>query len=695
MRPGSAAGRLAWFRACSGAALLAAASASAAPPASRPAEAARYAFEVSLGTLTMKDGTRLAATYFKPRPRRKGERFPVLLEMLPYRKDDSFYLRDYPLYAYFARRGFACVGVDVRGTGSSDGPVPDREYSERELDDGVEVIRQLAAEAWSDGNVGMWGISWSGFNAIQVAMRRPPALKAILAVHASDNLFEDSVDYIDGAFHVDAYHLEIHHENGLPRPPDYKLDEAYFKDRFDAYPWFLTYMNHPTDGPFWRQNALRYDYGRLPVPVYLIGGLLDGYRDAVLRILENANVPVKAEIGPWNHAWPNDGEPGPNYEWGVEAVKWWGHWLRGESNGVGMGKSLMLFVRDGHGPDARRRTTPGQWRMEDWPIKRTTWQRFFPSGQHMLAPRAEKESRETLTYAPGFGASAGLWWGEPTGDMRPDDAGSAVFDSPELTEGIEIVGFPRVHLRVSADAPVAHWIARLEDVQPDGTVALVAPGVMSAARHPDPLHPQRLTPGQAVDLAFDLHFTTWTFRPGHRMRLALTNAQFPMLWPTPCAMTATFHLGESTWVEIPAIPFEKRPAPALAAPEPRESRSDARYLECAEWPEGTRVLHQDLVRGLRQYEWEATCRWEIAKRRYRSSERNFYETSERQPGEARFRGDESHRIELPGRLVELRSVLEVHSDARSFYVTFTRRILENEALVREKQWNETIPREFQ
>jgi uncharacterized protein len=650
---------------------------------------------VTLGTLTMPDGTRLAATYFKPRPRRTGERFPVLLEMLPYRKDDSFYLRDYPLYSYFARRGFACVGVDVRGTGSSDGPVPDREYSEHELDDGVEAVRQLAAEPWSNGNVGMWGISWSGFNAIQVAMRQPPALKAILAVHASDNLFEDSVDYIDGAFHVDPYHLEIHHENGLPRPPDYELDEAYFKERFDSYPWFFTYMKRPTDGAFWRRNALRYDYARLRAPIYLIGGLLDGYRDAVVRILEHASVPVKAEIGPWDHAWPNDGEPGPNYEWGAEAERWFGHWLRGDSNGVGMGKSLMVFVRGGHEPDARRRLTPGQWRMEDWPIEHTTWKRFFPTSGHDLAPRAGKEGAAKLAYSPGFGASAGLWWGEPTGDMRPDDAGSLVFDSQELTEPAEIVGFPRVHLRVSADAPVAHWVARLEDVQPDGTVALVTAGVMSASRHPDPLGPERLTPGQAVELAFDLHFTTWTFRPGHRLRLALTNAQFPMLWPTPFAMTATFHLGSATWLEIPAIPFEQRPAPTLVAPQPREARSDAKYLECAEWPEGRRSLTRDLVRGLTQYEWEGTCSWQIANRRYRSSERTFNEASERQPGEARFRGDESHRIELPGRVVELRSVLEVHSDAKSFYVTFIRRILENEDLVRERQWSETFPRQFQ
>ncbi len=257
-----------------------------------------YAFDVSLGTLTLKDGVHLAATYFRPRPRVKGERFPVLLEFLPYRKDESTYIGDYPIYSYFAKHGFACARVDIRGTGGSEGPVPDREYSEQELDDAVEVIAQLAAQPWSNGNVGMWGISWGGFNAIQVAMRQPPALKAILAAHASDNLFYDGIDFLDGAFHVDSYHLQVHHENGLPKPPDYRLDDAYFKERFESYPWFFTYVKHQVDGPFWRKSALRYDFKKLKVPIYLIGGLLDGYRDAVLRVLENAAVPVKAEIGP-------------------------------------------------------------------------------------------------------------------------------------------------------------------------------------------------------------------------------------------------------------------------------------------------------------------------------------------------------------------------------------------------------------
>lgn len=228
-----------------------------------------YSYTTSRGFLRMEDGTRLAVTWWTPTPKTPGEKFPALLELLPYRKDDSFYARDFPLYDYFARRGFLMAKVDIRGTGGSEGPLPAREYSEQELDDAVEIIRQLARDSRSSGKVGMWGISWGGFNSIQTAMRRPPELKAIIALHATDDLYHDDVRYIDGGLHIDLYTLEIDHENALPRTPDYPVDSAYFHDRFESYPWVLTYLKQPADGSFWRRNGLRYHTDRLQVPISL------------------------------------------------------------------------------------------------------------------------------------------------------------------------------------------------------------------------------------------------------------------------------------------------------------------------------------------------------------------------------------------------------------------------------------------
>ena len=655
-----------------------------------------YEFGIERDWLPMKDGVRLAATYFIPRARIPGERFPVLLEFLPYRKEDSFYMRDYPLGAYFARHGFVVARVDVRGTGSSEGVAPPREYSDIELDDGVELIAQLAGKPWSNGNLGMYGISWSGFNSLQIAMRHPPALKAILVAHASDNVYQDGLEYIDGNLHVDLYHLQIHHENGLPRPPDYPLDAAYFRDRFEARPWLFTYLEQQNDGPFWRKTALRWDYSALATPVYFIGALLDGYRDAVPRLLEQAKVPVLAEIGPWNHAWPNDGEPGPNYEWRQRAVRWWDHWLRGRDTGILDEPRFLVYVRAGNPPDVALKTAPGQWRHEEWPIRRALRSVWYAAPDGRLGAAAPPADAAGLQYVASYGWAAGDWWGDPTPDMRPDDAGSLVFDSPALESPLEILGFPHVRLRVSVDAEALHFAARLEDVLPDGRVALVTGAGMNAAQRRSPLDPQPLAPGEIADLDFDLHFTTWTFLPGHRIRLAVSNAQFPMLWPNPRPFTLRLLMGqEASALELPQVPIEAHVEPSLPAPEPTEERPDAHSGECSEWPEGQRAVTHDLVRGTTRFAWGADCAYQILDRRYQVAERDAWETSDARPGASSYIGDETHRIELPGRRLELATHIEVRSDEAEFHVIFTRRIRENGKLLREKTWQENIPRTYQ
>jgi putative CocE/NonD family hydrolase len=662
-----------------------------------PPSPADHEFEIVRGFLAMKDGVRLAATYFRPLPKSPDETFPVLFELLPYRKDDSFYQRDYPLYSYFARRGYIVAKVDVRGTGSSEGKVPSREYSDQELDDAVEVIAQLAAQPGSNGKVGMWGISWSGFNALQVAAREPPALGAVLAAHASDNVFKDSVDYVDGSFHVDAYHLQIHHENALPRPPDYATDAAYFEDRFLVRPWFFDYLEHQNDGPYWRANAPQFRPGAIKVPVFLIGALLDGYRDLVPRFLDNLKVPVKAVMGPWNHAWPDDGVPGPNFEWRREAVRFWDKWLKDRETGIVDEPRFAVFVRGGHGPDAALKTTPGEWRYEDWPIRRARTLELFPARTRALRPEPPRAGEEALKYVPSFGFVTGGWWGETTGDMRADDAGSLVFDSPPLSESLEIIGLPKVHLRAAVDAPLATFVVRLEDVLPDGTVSLVTGAALNGAQRKDPQRPEALPLGQPVDVDLEMHFTTWTFAPGHRIRLAVTNAQFPMIWPAPSAMTLRLLLGaDATRLRLPFIPAETRPVPAFAPPEPQESRPDARTLACDSWPEGFREVKKDLVRGTTAYEWRGQCSYEVASRHFESRERNTYETRDDRPAESSFDGEEVHRIRLDGgRALRLESRLSIRSDATDFYATFTRRLFENDGLLREKTWEEKVPRQFQ
>src|SRR5215469_10591603 len=236
--------------------------------------------ETREASIPMPDGVRLAATLFLP-PDADAAAVPVILEYLPYRKDDAMATRDYGLYGYLTSRGYAGARVDIRGTGNSEGNLPAGEYTEQEQADAETVIAWLASQPWCTGAVGMWGISWGGFNSIQVAMRRPAALKAIIAVDASDDLYHDDVHYIDGLAHLDEYAMMIDQLNALPPAPDYPLDEDILAARFDAAPWLLSWLGHQEDGPFWRRASLRPDYARLTLPAFLIGGWYDGYRDSI------------------------------------------------------------------------------------------------------------------------------------------------------------------------------------------------------------------------------------------------------------------------------------------------------------------------------------------------------------------------------------------------------------------------------
>lgn len=654
-----------------------------------------YRFDVKTGWLVMPDGVRLATTMYVPAARRPGQKFPVLLELLPYRKDDTFYVGDYPTYSYFAQRGFITVKVDIRGTGGSEGTVPDREYSDIELDDAEEIIRQLSSLKESNGSVGMWGVSWSGFNALQVAMRRPPALKAILAMHASDDLYQDDLHYIDGVLHLDPYHLFINHELGLPRTPDYSIDSRYFSDRFDRKPWLFTYLNQQRDGDFWRRKSLREDYSAINIPVYLIGGLLDGYRDTVVRLLEKLSVPVKADIAPCEHSSPDEGT-GPNYEWHDDAIRWFEHWLAGVDNGIDREtvsrKDLMVFVRSGKPPQKDTYSTPGRYRLENWPIARAKKRKLYLSGRGSLTARPEPNSTDKLPYSAGSGTAAGVWWGDITGDQSADDATSLVYDSGVLRQPARIIGFPQVQLDVSTDAPTTKWSIRLEDVAPDGTVALVTGKLVNGAHLAGRLSPADLVPGRKYRIATELHFTTWTFQPGHRIRLAISNAQFPMAWPSPQQSTNTVYTGRDSALVLPVVnsPCERRL---------RLNKNIAPKLDC---PDGeskdltdSKSSHFDPESGETTFTAKSHSTYTVKRRKFVVDGLNVWKTSQDNPSCSSYLGQMTTRVESARRKILLRTRMLVRSDAEFFHVSFVRDLFCNGKRVRRHTWKSSIERQHQ
>ncbi len=657
--------------------------------------AAPYAFTLEQGYLTMRDGVQLGVTYYRPTPRQAGEKFPVILEMVPYRKDDFFALGDYQYGAYFAKHGYAMARVDVRGTGASSGPIAPAEYSEAELGDAEELIAQLARQPWANGKVGMQGISWSAINALLTAQRKPPALKAVIAAHGFTDQFYNDVHYIDGVLHLDYYAHQIDTDNALPRSPDYRIDADYFQDRFDQEPWLFTWMRQQQDGTFWREKSVRFK-APLEVPVYAIGGLLDGYRDFILDVAQTAKAPVIAELGPWNHAWPEYGEPGPNYEWRERALRWWGHWLKGENTGILDEPRWMAFMRTGHAPDTAMTTTPGYWRCDArWPVPDARTLQLYPQGDQALQSSPGSATSHTLRYRPSTGLAAGNWWGEVTGDMAADDAHSLVYDTAVLAAPVDIMGQPQVQLQVAADAPHYAWSVRLEDVAPDGRVTLVSGALINPAQRLSRLAPQPLVPGEPATLTATIHLTTWRFAPGHRIRLAVSNAQFPMAWPTPTLGSTTLLLGGTTWLQLPTVaPADQ--AASTCKPLPAPTPSDVPPFGEDQPAKGpTYQAHYDAQTGQASASVQGSKTWTIRNNRYQSDESYRWTVQDQDPARAHYQGLRRNQFTIDGNTIDLSGQSDITSDATHFHLTFTKTLKRNGTVVRERTWRDSIARRYQ
>ena len=349
------------------------------------------------------------------------------------------------------------------------------------------------------------------------------------------------------------------------------IDEAYFRDRFDTPPWMLTYKRQQRDGPFWDRASAQGRYDRIRIPSFFIGGWYDGYRDSIPRMLENVQAPVKAIVGPWSHAWPHEPYPEPGMEWRREAVRWFDQWLLGVDTGILKEPRFAVYVRQWHPPGPYLEKAPGQWRYEDgWPIARIREQPLYLQPDHTLREAAPPAATHQLRYVPSIGYEAGgpvMWWGDVAHDQRGSDAYSLVYDSEPLTADTEILGLPRAVISVSADAPRANWFVRLSDVAPDGTVTQVAGAGFNGTHRESARAPVAIVPNEPFELTVDLHFTSWTFAKGHRLRVAVNNSQWPMLWPTPYPFTSALQLGAGkSRISLPVVPYAERPVPQFEPP---------------------------------------------------------------------------------------------------------------------------------
>ncbi len=519
-----------------------------------------------------RDGVRLSANLWLPIPDgdRTTARFPAILEMIPYRKDDWRAAADATRGQWFAARGFALCRLDVRGTGSSGGVALD-EYTADETLDGFDAVEWLAAQPWCSGNVGMWGISYGGFTSIQVAALRPPHLKAIVPVMATDDRYLDDVHYRGGCVTVSElsqYAVSQVAMNAMP--PDARLRGPGWRDawlaRLEATPpWPIAWLEHQTDGPYWRQGSLAPDYDAIEAAIFNIGGWHDSYVDPAFRMQAHCPAPSHTLVGNWVHSWPHSATPGPNLDELHEIARFFDRHLNGAANGWDREPAVVWFEHDYAPPEPFPASLPGRWRAaEAYPHPSTTTREWrFGDGRLEAgdAPSAPADV-DTFRHKPTAGTQGPLSWGAggaPNGlarDLRPDETAGPTYTSEPLAEPLHVLGVPEVVVHVEADAPVVMLSVRLSDVAPDGTSALVSAGVLNLTHRRSHADPEPMRPGVVEEIRVPLRTAGYRWAAGHRLRVAIASSLWPVLWPTPYPGTLSIHRGPATpsRLELPIVP---------------------------------------------------------------------------------------------------------------------------------------------
>ena len=658
--------------------------------------------------IRMSDGCRIAARLWLPSSARNSP-VPAILEYIPYRKRDFMRARDEPIHRYFAGHGYAAIRVDLRGSGDSEGVLLD-EYAPQEHCDALEIIEWLTEQPWCDGNVGMMGISWGGFNALQVAALQPPALKAIITLCSTDDRYTDDAHYMGGCLLNEnmQWGSILMTYNALPPDPrlvGQRWRSMWFERLDSAIAFPELWMRHPWRDDYWKHGSVCEDYAAVTCPVYAIGGWADGYSNAVLRLAEHLTCPRKALIGPWAHVFPHNGVPGPAIGFLQEALRWWDHWLRHQDTGVMDEPLLRVWMQESVPPQPQYELRPGRWVAENsWPSSRLARQRW-----HLNPGRLETHSSQSVGLSFSSPQSTGIASGEwcafgADGEMpigqRLDDGRSLTFDSHPLDEPLEILGAPTVELELEADSPVATVAVRLNEVAPDGTSCRVTSGLLNLCHHEGHEHPQALVPGRRYRATVRLNDIAHAFRPGYRLRVAISSCYWPIAWPPPEEVRITVYSGTST-LHLPIRPPSTTDANLAAFEPPEAADGPAQKLmrplplrRTVELDLPTGELVYTLASDGGEFDGHALARLEDIEMDLGYSFVKRHRIADGDPLSAKTEVVQSAQMRRENWSVRVESNAQLVAQADAMHFTAELRASENNETVKTRTWNVRVPRQL-
>jgi uncharacterized protein len=640
--------------------------------------------------IPLSDGVRLSARIWLPEDA-EDVPVPALLEYLPYRKDDVTAARDAVRHPYLAGHGYASARVDMRGSGDSDGLLLD-EYLPQEQLDAVEVIEWLAAQPWCSGAVGMFGISWGGFNALQVAARQPAALKAVIAVSTTHDRYLDDVHWCGGCVFQPMLDWATTMLAYDARPPDPSVVGERWRDLWRARlegsrPLIETWLGHQRRDGYWLQGSVYVDYGAIRCPVYVVSGWSDWYRNPVFALLEGLDVPRKGLIGPWAHVYPEQAAPGPAIGFLQEALRWWDRWLKGNDNGVESEPRLRAWMTEPFAPGSHDEL-PGRWVAEpSWPTTNITTRTFTLTADGGLTEGGAHEAELSIRGLQTAGLDS-RWVFSP--DQRAEDGRSLSFTSAPLHEPIELLGIPRLELVCASDRPLALASVRLCDVAPDGVSTLVTRGQLNLTHRHGHETPRQLVPGELTRAGVRLDAIGRTIPPGHRLRVSVSPTGWPRAWPSPEPVTLTVVAGAS-YLELPVrLPRESDArVPAFAEAEGSEPLPLVRLKDSQD----TRLSYHH-----RSGRTELTSKLTQGHRlpdglEYRHHTANTFSIVEDEPLSASVHSEHEIAIARDAWRTRVRARAQLTCDATTFAVQTDLAAWEDDETILTRDWSFKIPRD--
>ncbi|WP_087972192.1 CocE/NonD family hydrolase [Oceanobacillus rekensis] len=656
--------------------------------------------------IPMSDGSKLAADIWLPKDAEENP-VPAILEYVPYRKNDFTAIRDSIRHPYFAGHGYASIRVDIRGSGNSDGVLLD-EYLKQEHDDALDILDWISEQPWSTGSVGMIGKSWGGFNGLQVAARKHPALKTIITLCSTDDRYADDVHYRGGnllASDMLWWASTMFIYNARPQDPEVvgKSWRDNWLDRLENAPPFAEeWVRHQRRDDYWKHGSICEDYSDIEIPVFAVSGWQDGYTNSIFRLLEKLPNESKGLIGPWAHEYPEVATPEPNIGFLQECLRWWDQWLKGKDTGIMDEPKLISWVQNSELPQVTYEKRPGKWVGDDsWPSKNVQGQKLWLRDGALSFDKTVDGDSIALPSVQEHGFYSGVFcpFGEPgdlPADQRLENGKSVVFTSEPIEESMDLLGQPIFHAKVSSDQENALLAVRLSDKAPTGESTLISWGMFNLNHLQSHEHPEALEPGKKYHISIDLDVLGQQIPKGHQLEVALSPTYWPQAWPSPKPVTLTVYPGESTYIELPVR--EEQPDD-MTCGDHFKSPETAPVIEreILREEKRTREVRHDLVNGV----WKLEDISDEGERKlltngieHGSLNKNTFTIKEGDPLSANVTCEWELKVGRDDWQTKLKTFSEMSSDETIFYLTNTLIAYESEKEIFRKTWKEEIPRDF-